>query len=61
MRSTNRWVGYPAVARPDAAAGHAHAADLAGAALFAAATEIDTRPSAGLKPCPARSLEEQSP
>ena len=58
MRSTNRWVGCPAVAR--AAAGLAHAADLSGAA-FSAAAEIDTRPSVGLKPFPARSLEEQSP
>jgi hypothetical protein len=57
MRSTNRWVGCPAVARPNAyglALIETHGAG-------SAATGIDTRPSVALKPFPARSLEESSP
>jgi len=57
MRSTNRWVGCPAVARPVAcglALAGTHGADLA-------ATGIDARSSVALKPFPARSFEESSP
>jgi hypothetical protein len=58
MRSTNRWVGCPAVARPGAC----------GLALIethdaatAAITGIDVRSSVALKPFPARPFEESSP
>ena len=57
MRSTNRWVACPAVARPAAY----------GLALIEAqgcpsgATGTDARPSVAHKPFPARSLEESSP
>jgi len=57
MRSTNRWVGGPAVARPCAAGlslVNAHGAS-------PAATAFDARSSVAPKPCPARSLEESSP
>jgi len=53
MRSTNRWVGGPAVARPCAyglALISAHGAS-------PAATAFDARPSVALKPCPARLFE----
>jgi hypothetical protein len=57
MRSTNRWVGGPAVARPCAsglALVNAHGAS-------PAATALDIRSSVALKPCPARPFEESSP
>jgi len=57
MRSTNRWVGCPAVARPCAyglALISAHGAT-------PAATAFDTRSSVALKPFPARPVEESSP
>jgi len=57
MRSTNRWVGGPAVARPCAyglALVSAHGAT-------PAATAFDTRSSVALKPFPARPVEESSP
>jgi len=57
MRSTNRWVGYPAVARPGAcglALIETHGAGMA-------ATGSDTRSSVALKPFPARPFEEASP
>jgi len=57
MRSTNRWVEYPAVARPDAC-GLARIGNH-GAAL--AATGTDVRSSVALKPFPARPIEESSP
>jgi len=57
MRSTNRWVGCPAVARPYG--GGLALIETHGA--VAAATGIDTRPSVALKPFPARPLEESSP
>jgi hypothetical protein len=57
MRSTNRWVSYPAVARP-AACGLA-LIETHGAAL--AATGTDARSSIALKPFPARPFEESSP
>jgi len=57
MRSTNRWVGYPAVARPGAcglALIETHGAGMA-------ATGLDARSSVALKPFPARPFEESSP
>jgi len=57
MRSTNSWVGRPAVARPYAC----------GLALIEthgatpAATGIDARSSVALKLFPARPFEESSP
>jgi hypothetical protein len=57
MRSTNRWVGGPAVARP-AAFGLALIETHGGCA---AATGMNARSSVALKPFPARSLEESSP
>ena len=57
MRLTNRWVGYPAVARP-AACGHS-LIETRGAAM--AATGTDARSSVALKPFPARPFEESSP
>jgi len=57
MRSTNRWVGGPAVARPCAG----------GLALISAhdarpaATAFDARSSVAPKPFPARPFEESSP
>lgn len=54
MRTTNRWVGYPAVARP-CACGLTHI-ELHGAPQ--AATGIDTRSAVALKPFPARPFEE---
>jgi hypothetical protein len=57
MRTTNRWVGSPAVARPYAC-GLTHI-ELHGAPL--AATGIDNRSAVVLKPFPARPFEESSP
>ena len=57
MRSTNRWVGSPAVARPYACG--LTLIEIHGAPQ--AATGIDARSSVALKPFPARSLEESSP
>jgi hypothetical protein len=54
MRSTNRWVGYPAVAR-------AGACGLALIGTHGAATGIDIRSSVALKPFSARPFEESSP
>jgi hypothetical protein len=57
MRTTNRWVGSPAVARP-CACGLTHI-ELHGAPT--AATGIDYRSAVALKPFPARPFEESSP
>ena len=57
MRSTNRWVGYPAVARPDASG--LAPVDPHGAGM--AATGIDARSCVVLKPFQARPIEESSP
>jgi hypothetical protein len=57
MRSTNRWVDCPAVARP-VAGGHS-LIETRGAAM--AATGTDARSSVALKPYPARPIEESSP
>jgi hypothetical protein len=57
MRSTNRWVGCPAVARPYG--GGLALIETHGA--ISAATGTDARPSVAPKPFPARSLEESSP
>jgi hypothetical protein len=57
MRSTNRWVGCPAVAR--AYAGGLALTELHGAPL--AATGIDARLSVAQKPFSARPFEESSP
>ena len=54
MRTTNRWVGYPAVARPGAC-GLTHI-ELHGAPP--AATGIDCQSAVVLKPFPARPFEE---
>jgi len=57
MRSTNRWVGCPAVAPPDAcglALIETHGA-------IPAATGFDAPSSVVLKPFPARPFEESSP
>lgn len=54
MRTTNRWVGCPAVARPYAC-GLTHI-ELHGAPT--AATGIDNRSAVALKPFPARPFEE---
>jgi hypothetical protein len=53
MRTTNRWVGSPAVARP-CAYGLTHI-ELHGAPT------IDNRSAVALKPFPARPFEESSP
>jgi len=55
MRSTNSWVGYPAVARAGACG--LALIETHGAAT-AAATGIDVRSSVALKPFPARPIEE---
>jgi hypothetical protein len=55
MRTTNSWVGCPAVARPYAACGLAHI-ELHGAPT--AATGIDNRSVVALKPFSARPFEE---
>ena len=57
MRTTNRWVGSPAVARPYAC-GLTHI-ELHGAPT--AATGIDNRSVVALKPFQARPFEELSP
>jgi hypothetical protein len=54
MRTTNRWVGSPAVARPYAC-GHTLIE------LHGAPTGIDNRSAVALKPFPARPFEESSP
>jgi len=54
MRTTNSWVGCPAVSRPYAC-GLAHI-ELHGA--LTAATGIDNRSVVALKPFPARPFEE---
>jgi hypothetical protein len=54
MRTTNRWVGSPAVARPCAYG--LTLIELHGAPQ--AATGIDARSSVALKPFPARPFEE---
>ena len=54
MRSTNRWVGSPAVARPYACG--LTLIEIHGAPQ--AATGIDARSSVALKPFPARLIEE---
>ena len=54
MRTTNRWVGSPAVARPYACG--LTLIELHGAPQ--AATGIDARSSVALKPFPARLIEE---
>ena len=57
MRSTNSWVGSPAVARPDACG--LTPFGLHGAPT--AATGTDVQLSAADKPFPARPFEELSP
>ena len=54
MRTTNRWVGCPAVARPDACG--FTLIELHGAPQ--AATGIDARSAVAMKPFPARPFEE---
>ena len=54
MRTTNRWVGCPAVARPYACG--LTQVELHGAPM--AATGIDNRSAVALKPVPARPFEE---